>query len=119
MILTALISNWRLLAMAAAAALIGFLLWRVDSLSASLEAEQTAHAAAVETANKNAVQAAKLAAEVTRMNAVLATREAELAASRRQITSTRKTVQEATHEGRDAPAAPLWGDVFDGLRQRP
>lgn len=119
MILPFILSNWRAVVLAAAAAMVAFLLWRVDSLSASLEAAHAAQASAVETANQNAAEAVRLAAEVTRMNAVLTQREAELSASRRQITSTRKAVQEAAHGTQDAPAAPLWDGLFDGLRRQP
>ncbi|NUB24699.1 hypothetical protein [Azospirillum brasilense] len=114
-IVTFLLGNWRPLMLAASAALIAFLLWRVDSLSADLETTQAAHATAVETANANAAEAQKLAAEVTRMNGILAQREAALTASRSQINAAKRAAMEAKNGDQDAPAAPLWNGVLDGL----
>lgn len=117
-LLSIVLGNWRLLAIAAAAAAIGLLLWRVDSLSESLEAEQAAHAAAAQAANDNAELVKALATEVERVNSVLVQREAELAASRAQLRQSRKVVNNAKGTDRDGPAAPVWGDFFDGLRRQ-
>lgn len=86
-----------------------------DSLSASLEAAQQAHQATVETANENAAEAVRLSAEITRMNAILSQREAVLTASRSQINAAKRAAMEAKNGDQDAPAAPLWNGVPDGL----
>lgn len=111
---------WKPLLIAGIVAAIGGYIWwqdsRIEALKADVrtEAINAADARAAASANEQAYRAA--VAELERLEAVLATREADAATSRAQISKLREGITNAKQTPKDGPIAPVVSDFLDGLR---
>lgn len=103
------------------AAIGGYIWWqdsRIEGLKADVrtEALNAADARASAAANEQAYRAA--VAELERLEGVLAAREADASASKKQITKLREGISHAKETTEDAPVAPVVRSFLDGLRQQ-